>query len=172
MTHPTLVIFSSSRAKGNTFKFLQQLKQVHDFELLKLESLNIHPYCYQHQHSNDDFFNVVQKMTNAERIIFASPVYWYSVPPAMKTFVDRMTDLLEVRNWKPIGKKLREKKFMLIATSVKQQLSQTYLQQWQQTLLYFGYTFGGYMHLNCNQGYNPQKAEQAISQFLSRLKQR
>ena len=31
-----------------------------------------------------------------DRIIFASPVYWYAVSPAMKVFLDRSSDFLDL----------------------------------------------------------------------------
>ncbi len=42
-------------------------------------------------------------------LIFATPVYWYSMSGIMKVFFDRITDLLTIK--KDIGRKLKGKKW-------------------------------------------------------------
>ena len=55
-------------------------------------------------------------MVQYEQIIFATPIYWYAMSAQLKTFFDRMTDLLTIH--KPLGRQLRKgKKMFLIACS-------------------------------------------------------
>jgi hypothetical protein len=42
-----------------------------------------------------------------DRIIFASPIYWYAAAPAMKIFLDRISDFLDLPELLPEGRRLR-----------------------------------------------------------------
>ena len=48
-----------------------------------------------------------------DTIIFATPVYWYSMSGILKVFIDRITDLLTIE--KELGRKLRGKKMAVVS---------------------------------------------------------
>lgn len=73
------------------------------------------PYDYNHHHEADDFLPLARAMTRAQAIVFASPVYWYSMSAQMKTFFDRMTDLTETH--KALGKALAGTSVFAVSTS-------------------------------------------------------
>lgn len=52
-------------------------------------------------------------MLHDDKIIFATPVYWYSMSGLMKTFFDRLTDLVTIQ--KSVGRKLKGKETFLFA---------------------------------------------------------
>ncbi|MCX6126725.1 MAG: NAD(P)H-dependent oxidoreductase, partial [Proteobacteria bacterium] len=80
----TLVILGSARSGGNTFRAVQRLfGDCESIDLVDLNQLKISPYSY-HKESDDDFLNLVSRMTDHNTIIFATPVYWYAMSSAMK----------------------------------------------------------------------------------------
>ena len=62
-----LVLCSSPRALGNTEK------------------------CFQ----NDDMTNLIEKVLSSDVIVFATPVYFYTMSAQMKVFIDRLTPIYE-----------------------------------------------------------------------------
>ena len=55
---------------------------------------------------------IIQKY---DTIIFATPVYWYSMSGTLKTFFDRLSDLLHYK--KELGRQMRGKKMAMISNS-------------------------------------------------------
>jgi putative NADPH-quinone reductase len=49
--------------------------------------------------------------------IFATPIYWYGVSPAMKVFLDRISDFLELPELLAEGRRLRGKNAYVVCTS-------------------------------------------------------
>ena len=61
---------------------------------------------YQHRNRTDDFESLMDHVLTFEQIIFASSVYWYSVAPPMKIFLDRISDLLDLHDLMEQGRRL------------------------------------------------------------------
>ena len=51
--------------------------------------------------ADDDFLGVAEAMVDAEAILFATPVYWYSMSGRLKRFFDRLTDrqMAAMKRW-------------------------------------------------------------------------
>ena len=109
----TIVILGSAREESQTLKAVKALCPFPEYEVIDLQKLKVEHYRYN-QTSDDDFLKIAQKMQTAENIVFATPVYWYSMSGRMKVFFDRLTDLLFTH--KAIGKNLKGKKTFLIAS--------------------------------------------------------
>ena len=63
-----------------------------DIEVVDLATKRLSAYDYEHRNRDDDFEPLMTRVLEFERVIFASPVYWYSVSPPMKVFLDRIAD--------------------------------------------------------------------------------
>ncbi len=108
----SIIVFGSSRSNGRT---LEAIKMITDDALIvDLNTLKISPYDYEHRNIDDDYLPLMKKVVEHDLIILATPVYWYSMSAQMKTFIDRLNDLLEVG--KDIGRKLRGKRLFVIAS--------------------------------------------------------
>lgn len=70
-------------------------KQTKVFDLSKLI---IEPFEYQRHDDRDDLRAVVAMMLQSQHIVFATPVYCYSMSATLKMFFDRLTDLLHDPN--------------------------------------------------------------------------
>lgn len=80
---------------------------------LDLRDLDIQQFEYGGGVDRDDFGRVTEAMTAHTRILFATPVYWYSMSGRMKVLFDRLTDLITVR--KDIGRRLKGRTVFLLA---------------------------------------------------------
>ena len=96
MTNP-IIIFGSSRSFGETRKAVETIIDNNQIPLVDLLTLNIGIYDYEHSNKNDDFIPLMERVIEHDLIILATPVYWYSVSTHMKIFIDRITDLVEIR---------------------------------------------------------------------------
>jgi multimeric flavodoxin WrbA len=151
----TIALFSSSRRNGNTGRLMDRIALELDVEVVDLSSLRISPYDYDHSNRDDDFEPLMEHVLAHEQIIFASPIYWYSVSPAMKTFLDRISDFLELPALLPMGRRLRGKTAFIVCTSICDEPSPMFMGAFRETLDYLGIRFGKAVHVNCTDGYSP-----------------
>lgn len=96
-----VVISSSPRVGGNSDLLCDQFvkgaqEAGHDVEKINLATLKINPCrsCYACRDSqrcvqNDDTRPVINAMLNADIIVLASPVYFYSISAQLKALFDR-----------------------------------------------------------------------------------
>lgn len=164
-----LSLYSSARANGNTFQLVSVFNQLVPGEVIFLDDLNIAQYDYEFSHQDDDFVSVIDKMLVADVVIFASPVYWYSLTPAFRRFIDRFSDLLELPYLKIKGKQLREKSFYLFATSAHPELPCSFTSQIAHTLQYLQWPYSGSVHLDCMNGFDESAARATLAPLASVL---
>jgi multimeric flavodoxin WrbA len=82
-----IIIQGSSRSKGNTNKVVKTLMQELECDFLDLSTKNIEHFDYEFKNQNDDFLSIITQIANEyDLIVFASPVYWYSMSGLMKVF--------------------------------------------------------------------------------------
>jgi multimeric flavodoxin WrbA len=166
----TLALFSSSRRRGNTGQFMDRIASELNIEVVDLASLHLSPYDYDHRNRSDDFEPLMERVLAYEQVIFASPIYWYSVSPAMKVFLDRISDFLELPDLLPKGRQLRGKKAFIVCTSICDEPSPAFMSSFRETFDYLGMSFGGVAHVNCQEGYSPDVHEAYAATFTTLLK--
>ena len=132
-------ILGSSRRSGNTERMVRRLHDVLDGECIYLNELSYSPYDYEQSYINDDFLMIVEKMLHVETILFATPVYWYSMSAQMKVFFDRLSDLISSHKEK--GRKLAGKRVFLLATGSDPVLPEGFSVPFEQTASYFDMGF-------------------------------
>ena len=119
----TIALFSSSRRRGNTGQLIDRMAMELGMEVVDLGSLRISAYDYDHRNRHDDFERLMNRMLEHDQVIFASPIYWYAVSPAMKVFLDRISDLLELPDLLSQGRRLRGKNAYVVCTSISDEPS-------------------------------------------------
>jgi multimeric flavodoxin WrbA len=139
-----LVILGSARSEGNTKEVINKLMGNKSFEFIDLNQYQINGFKY-HTIQEDDFIPVINNVTQAEKIIFATPVYWYTMSYVMKIFIDRCSELLT--KYKTKGKKLRNKSFYLVSTSSGQLLPEGFETPFRGFAMYFDMIFKGHLHV-------------------------
>ncbi|MEN9724241.1 MAG: hypothetical protein RJB38_2227 [Pseudomonadota bacterium] len=136
----TLAILGSARKESNTLQALKRLSPMMDYEIIDLLDYRITPYCYDPTATaEDDFLPLARRMTEADALVFATPVYWYAMSGVMKDFFDRLTDLITAN--KPIGRALKGRKCYLTACGTDPELPEGFEVPFRRTCDYFDMEF-------------------------------
>jgi len=135
-----LIVMGTARRDGNTALAVDFLRQRlgPSAALVDLASLTIEPFSYDRSDDRDDFRAVVDRMLAHAHIVFATPVYWYAMSGVMKTFFDRLTDLLRDEADRPIGRALAGRDVWLLATGTGEALPPGFHEPFARTAAYFG----------------------------------
>lgn len=165
-----IALFSSSRRNGNTGQFLDRIAAELNLEIVDLASKRISQYDYEHRNRDDDFEPLMQRVLAFDRIILASPVYWYAMSPPLKVFLDRITDFLELPGLVDDGRRLRGKAAYVVCTSIYDEVPKSFVGPFVDTFDYLGMRFGGIAHVNCRDGYIPSQHDIKASEFAGLVK--
>lgn len=145
-----LIISGSARNTGNTYKTVQEITRGYDCNVAQLANLNINHYDYDYKNQSDDFYDISNIMLASQKIVFATPVYWYSMSAHMKIFFDRLSDLLDIR--KQDGKRLAKKKIYLLANGkTDNTLPDGFEVPFEKTANYFDMIYEGKCFVKFNQ---------------------
>lgn len=140
MAPEPLVILGSARKDSDTRKLIDRLLNGQKYKLLDLLDFEINPYQYAGNYpSTDQFLYVIDQMVHHDRVVFATPVYWYAMSGLMKTFFDRLTDIVTVH--KPLGRQLAGKETFLLAVGSDDALPLGFEVPVKKTSEYFGMHF-------------------------------
>ncbi len=146
LTAPIVGFVGSSRRKGDTAALAHAVfAHLDHAALIDVSALNIGPYDYGHAHRDDDFASLAEAMAAARVIVFASPVYWYSMTAQMKAVFDRLCDMTEI--YKPLGKALAGKSIFAIATGSAPEAPASFTQPFADTAGYFDMSWGGVLYV-------------------------
>lgn len=95
-----IVIINGSARKGNTLTaieaFVKGASEKNEIEVIEPDKLQIAPckgcgvcQCYQGCVDSDDTNPTVEKITAADMILFATPVYWWGMSAQLKLVIDK-----------------------------------------------------------------------------------
>jgi len=135
------VIFASSRNHGNTRLLVEYVVAARTVPIIDLSSKRIGVYDYGHANIGDDFIPLVEGLSQKALWVFATPVYWYTMSAQLKTFVDRLTDLVTVR--KDIGRNLRGRLVAVVASGTDPELPAGFESPFRLTCDYLGMKYRG-----------------------------
>ncbi|MEM6321242.1 MAG: NAD(P)H-dependent oxidoreductase [Bacteroidota bacterium] len=166
-----VIISGSARKNGDTAKVIGKLTHFTGWDVIDLNDYQFGFYDYEHNNRTDDFLPLMRSIiAKYEVLIFATPIYWYSMSGLMKVFFDRITDLLTIE--KDLGRKLRGKGMAAINCSVGDPNPQDYVfnEFWlpfHKSAEYLGMTYLGNQHFNSLefQKQDVQKLIDAIEKF-------
>ncbi len=114
------VLFGGGRDHGNTAALVKEALNGYDYEWINLTKLKFNPVRdVRHQHEtildyNDDYQEVIDKVLQSDEVIFASPVYWYSVSATLKSFIDHWSETLQDPRYVDFKEKMARINFRLI----------------------------------------------------------
>lgn len=159
-----LVILGSARADGETRRAVDLAFPDGSIRLANLPDFAIGGYAYDHLNAEDAFGSIADEMVAAEKIVFATPVYWYAMSAPLKIFFDRLTDLTE--NRKAQGKALAGKSVWLVATGTDLELPEGFEVPFARTADYFGMTYRGAVYFSTGEDAIRRTAdEEALKRF-------
>jgi len=163
-----LIIMGSSRSKGNTYQIVSTIKEKLAATLVDLRDYNISYYDYDHKNQTDDFLCLAEQMLQYDKIIFATPVYWYSMSAILKTFFDRLSDLLTIR--KDIGRGLKGKTMYLVICSSDEEKYEGFAMPFEQTAIYLDMKWGGSVHTWVGEKGISDDARKEIAAFVGKAR--
>ena len=165
MTNNRIVIIQgSSRSMGDTFTVSNYLVDKGQCDFIDLKELNIGAFDYDFINENDDFLpTITSVIQNYTVIIFATPVYWYTMSGVMKTFLDRISDLLKIH--KDLGRLLRNKSMALLSCSNADDLPEGFQMPFKESAKYLGMQYLGDCHAWVNQGEIEEKVLKKLDDF-------
>ena len=141
----TVIIQGSSRSKGNTNKIINHITGSTNYDVIDLYDKNINHFDYGFNNKNDDFIPLIKNVLEKyDTIIFATPVYWYSMSGILKVFFDRLSDLLYVE--KDLGRKLRGKNMAMISCGSGPDLKDEFSMPFIESANYLGMHYLGNVH--------------------------
>ncbi|WP_272150361.1 flavodoxin family protein [Tenacibaculum aiptasiae] len=141
----TVIIQGSSKSNGNTNTVINYLNKNSDFDIIDLKTKNIGAFEYDFSNGNDDFIPLMENIIDKyDTIIFATPVYWYSMSGTLKHFFDRLSDLLHYK--KELGRQLRGKSMAMISNSGANDLKDGFTMPFIESANYLGMNYIGDTH--------------------------
>lgn len=138
------VVLGTSKSDGNTRKLVNEFVRCADAVLFDLSDKNISYYDYKHQNRYDDFLPMIVELCEFDHIVFASPVYWYSMSAQLKVFFDRLSDLLTIE--KDLGRELRGKSISVLSTGYNIELPDCFVEPFVLTAKYMQLEFKGWTY--------------------------
>ncbi|RBW66119.1 FMN reductase [Vibrionales bacterium C3R12] len=138
-------ILGTSKSDGNTRYLVESFVEQSGAKLFDLSEFNISFYDYEHENRNDDFLPIIHEITGFDHVVFASPVYWYSMSAQLKVFFDRLSDLLTIE--KDLGRKLKGKSTSVLSTGFNVDLPECFVQPFKLTAKYMQLEFKGCEYL-------------------------
>jgi multimeric flavodoxin WrbA len=144
--NPTLIILGSARGDGNTARVADHLARELPADSAHLLDLQIGPFRYDQQYpEEDDFIAFVEhRLLKYDTLVFASPVYWYSMSGSMKIFFDRISDLLKSR--KDLGRRLRGKTMAVLSCAGDEEVNDSFYAAFRLSANYLGMHYGPEWH--------------------------
>ena len=165
----TVILQGSSRSKGDTNIIVNYIATKNNVEVIDLNIKNIGHYDYEYKNANDDFISVITEIIEKyDTIIFATPVYWYSMSGILKVFFDRISDLLQTS--KSIGRKLRGKNMAMLSCSNSNDLNQAFSMPFQETANYLGMNYLGDIHTWVENDIINSEVKILINDFIETIK--
>lgn len=147
------VIYGSSRENGNTEELTEIAIHGLNVEKIKLRDYTVQPIHDQRHAENgftpvvDDYDSLVERMMKHDTLIFATPIYWYSMSGLMKNFIDRWSQTLRDPKFPNFKEELSQKKAFVITVGgdTPHIKGLPLIQQFNYTFQFMGISFEGYV---------------------------
>ncbi|ATH60949.1 MULTISPECIES: flavodoxin family protein [Staphylococcus] len=147
------VLFGGSRPEGNTAQLTKMALKGHDYEWFDLTQYRLNPVRdVRHDGSvitvyEDDYKKIIDKVLASDTVIFASPVYWYSLSASLKAFIDHWSETLMDPDYRDFKTKMSEKDFRLIIVGgdFPKVKAKPCITQMKYSLEFLGGTLSGYI---------------------------
>jgi multimeric flavodoxin WrbA len=143
---------------------LESINQQNTFDVYNLKDYSISSFDYKHKNINDDFIPLIKELLKYDHIVFASPVYWYSMTSQMKVFFDRLSDLLHVK--KKLGRKLRGKLCSIISTGASAEPERSFEETFINSFEYLDMNYKGMLYCYCEEKFEESLHKTIIDYFL------
>lgn len=153
-----VIIQSSARSQGNTSMVVSYLNTSLDFDIINLNEYSIGHYQYELPSQEDDFRELFIKIVNEyDCLVFATPIYWYTMSGHLKVFFDRISDFLSKD--KRYARQLANKIMAVISCGSDDEIFQGFLMPFEQTAKYLNLKLIGHEHTWVVNGQIPESVK-------------
>lgn len=156
------IILGTSRKNGNTHQLVDEYARNYSAHVFDLSEYDFSGFDYEHKNTNDDFLPLIEKLLTYDHLIFATPVYWYTMSAPMKLFFDRLSDLLTTH--KEHGRSLRGKSCSVISTGTDNYLPEGFEQPFSLTAQYLGMQYSGALYCVCEPNFSAELYRHKIAE--------
>ena len=159
-----VILLGSSNSNGETFAVSKFISDQTNYPIIDLKTKNIGPFDYEFKNSNDDFLPLMKEIVNNfEIIIFATPVYWYTMSGTMKLFFDRISDCLKTE--KETGRKLRGMEMAVLSCGSDRELKNGFYMPFIESANYLDMKYIGAIHCWLENNIIPEEVKQNLNKF-------
>ncbi|WP_109098479.1 flavodoxin family protein [Aquimarina sp. AU58] len=163
-----IIILGSSNSNGDTYKAASFVSQQMNYSIIDLKAKYISEFDYEFKNRNDDFHPLIHEIVNQyDLIIFATPVYWYTMSGILKTFLDRISDCLKIK--KDVGRKLRGMEMAVLSCGSDKQLKDGFHMPFVETSKYLGMKYIGDVHCWIENNTIPDLVETKLKDFINQI---
>ena len=149
-----LVILGGGRPRGNTMQFVEAFVKValdagHQTEVVSLNEKQVNGCigcnacrfgkpCVQ----KDDFNSLIPAIKNADLIVFASPLYFWTLSSKIKAFIERFYCIAEEDDAPPLG---RYEKYPVRDCALLMTSADDYFWTFEQAVSYYNFALVNYI---------------------------
>ena len=161
----TIIIFGSSRSHGDTRQIVNAFIEKTGASLIDLKEKEIAYFDYDFGNLGDDFIPTIEDILAYDQWIFATPVYWYSMSAIMKTFFDRITDVLKKR--RDLRLKMKGLSMGSISCGSDGELVEGFEMPFRESADYLGLDYLGNLHSWLEDGGIPSVVLENMEEWIS-----
>ena len=161
------IILGTSKPDGNTRLLVDELAKKVESEIFDLAEFEISFFDYLHKNREDQFLPLLRKLVCYEHIVFATPVYWYSMSAQLKVFFDRLSDLLTIE--KDLGYQLKGKSISVVSTGYDLNCPKCFIQPFELTAKYLQLNFKGFEYLSIQTKVNASSLREAVDRAVKNV---
>ncbi|WP_445506567.1 flavodoxin family protein [Niallia sp. 03190] len=171
-------IIGSSRAEGNTELLANEVLKDIKHQKVYLKDLSIQPIeDLRHtkegfQLIDDDYDQIVKVFMENDVIIFATPIYWYTMSGLMKNMIDRLSQAIRDERYPQFKERIKTVEAIVIAVGGDEPRIKglPLIQQFRYTFDFLNMNFSTYILGEANKPGDILNDSQALSQaqFLNK----
>lgn len=147
------VIYGGTRPNGNTELLTKHALKGLEVEQIILREHNILPIDDKRHDAkgfedrHDDYNSIMKRILPHDTLIFATPIYWYSMSGIMKNFVDRWSHTMRDTKFPDFKQQMSKKDAFVIAVGGDNPAIKglPMIQQFQYIFDFMGVQFKGYI---------------------------
>lgn len=115
------VFYDGSRKGGNNELLAQEVVKGIEHRAVYLQDMTIQPIVDgRHDEAgfqavDDDYDQIIELLLKSEVLIFATPVYWYSMSGVMKVMIDRLSQAMRDERYPTLLAHLKTVKTIVVA---------------------------------------------------------
>ena len=160
------IVNGSSRNDGHSAIIARLIKDKTNGTIFHLTDYQIGYFDYDNAHAEDDFIPLIDTLIEYPIWILVTPVYWYSMSAQMKTWMDRMSDILK---WnKDIIPLLKKISWYIVSCGSDAEVTPGYFVPFSLSAEYLDISYLGDVHLwKVNRASIEKEVEQKILSLVT-----